>query len=127
MTSVLGKAVHGTLDASEVEWWDLPPGVTQAGAAGNELSAVCPVTRQPDLYDFTFRFWEREPESKSLKMYLVGFRDRPISCAELAATLARELGEAGRCTVSVDLVQQVRGGMRLSASAIHVNEEGTPL
>ena len=37
----------------------------------DELSAVCPVTGQPDLYVATIEFWPQAlcVESKSLKLY----------------------------------------------------------
>jgi 7-cyano-7-deazaguanine reductase len=115
--SVLGQAVTGTLTAAEIEWWPLAPNVSEAWVDGSELQAVCPVTHQPDLYDFRMVFRGVEPESKSLKMYLLGFRDRGISCAALASVLSEELACSGRGEVDVVLTQQTRGGMRLSAAA----------
>lgn len=116
--SVLGKAVMGTLTVDEIEWWPLPANVQSATVAGSELSALCPVTGQPDLYDFTITFpGPTEPESKSLKMYLLSFRDRGLSCAALASTLSDELSTWGDQPVEVVLTQQTRGGLRLSATA----------
>lgn len=117
MSRVLGQAVAGSLTADEIEWWLLPDEVSYAMAEGSELSAVCPVTNQPDLYDFELTFYEFEPEGKALKMYLLGFRDEAISCAGLAARIARELHETGKGAVQVLLRQTTRGGMRLSAQA----------
>src|SRR3954470_22907411 len=53
------------------------PGVALVGMQSDELSAVCPVTGQPDLYVATIDY---EPdalclESKSLKLYLSRFRE----------------------------------------------------
>lgn len=114
---VLGKAVTGTLTAEQIEWWPLPVNVWEAVVTGSELQALCPVTGQPDLYDFRFVFQGAEPESKSLKMYLLSYRDRGISCAGLASILCEELCFWGHGMVDVLLTQQTRGGMRLSASA----------
>jgi 7-cyano-7-deazaguanine reductase len=118
LMTVLGKTVTGPLDVDEIEWWPLPNNITEASVEGSELQAVCPVTGQPDLYDFVLVFHgDTEPESKSLKLYLLSFRDRGISCADLASTLAQELTEWGSGPVEVHLTQQTRGGMRLNASA----------
>lgn len=42
----------------------------------DELTAVCPVTGQPDLYTATIEYWPaaRCIESKSVKLYLSGYR-----------------------------------------------------
>ncbi len=53
------------------------PGVAVVELESDELTAVCPVTGQPDLYVATIEY---EPEtlcleSKSLKLYLNRFRD----------------------------------------------------
>src|SRR4029077_201765 len=99
--------------------WTLTSNVQEVTVTGSELQAVCPVTGQPDFYDFTLTFpGPMEPEGKALKMYLLSFRDRPLSCAALASTLAEELSVWGKQSVTVHLTQQTRGGMRLSARAV---------
>lgn len=53
-------------------------------------------------------------ESKSLKLYPWGFRDRGVFAEDLAATLLGDL--AGACdpvSMEVDLTQRVRGGLRI--------------
>ena len=54
------------------------PGVSTVELTSDELTALCPVTGQPDLYIATIEY---EPdtrclESKSLKLYLNEFRDQ---------------------------------------------------
>src|ERR671935_241087 len=73
------------------------PGVSHVELTSDELTAVCPVTSQPDLYVATIEYWPQALclESKSLKLYLNGFRDEracevagiciwPAELAELA-------------------------------------------
>ena len=53
------------------------PGVSHVEMTSDELTAVCPVTGQPDLYVATIEFWPQDLciESKSLKLYLSEFRN----------------------------------------------------
>lgn len=118
MRRVLGESTEGTLEACDIETWPLATEVKEVRIEGGELSARCPRTNNPDLYDYSiFHRGDRECESKALKMYLMKWRDVGISCAELAATLASELTGVVGSPVTVRLQQQTRGGMRLYAEA----------
>src|SRR6266511_3327949 len=53
------------------------PGVARVELASDELTAVCPITGQPDMYLATIEY-EPGPlclESKSLKLYLASYRN----------------------------------------------------
>ncbi|MBX6764144.1 MAG: preQ(1) synthase [Rubrobacteraceae bacterium] len=92
-----------------------------------ELTALCPVTGQPDFYDLklSYRPGERLIESKSLKLYLWGFRDRGIFAEELAATLLEDLVRAcGPEEMTVDLTQRVRGGLQIRTVARYPDRRG---
>src|SRR5206468_4185139 len=54
------------------------PGVSHVEMTSDELTAVCPVTGQPDLYVATIEYWPGRLciESKSLKLYLNAYRDQ---------------------------------------------------
>lgn len=118
MNSVLGRAVEGTLAADEIEIWPLGSNVKSIQVAGGELSALCPVTGNPDIYSWEIQHGGfQEFESKALKMYLMRYRDVGISCAALASSIASELTKALGESVQVNLHQQTRGGMRLHAEA----------
>jgi 7-cyano-7-deazaguanine reductase len=88
----------------------------------NELTALCPITGQPDFYELTLTYRPKESliESKSLKLYLWSFRDRGIYAEDLAATLLKDLVAACEPDeMTVDLTQQVRGGLQIQTVVRH--------
>ena len=97
------------------------PGVALVEMTSDELVAMCPVTNQPDMYVATIEY---EPEglcleSKSLKLYLAGFRNEGAFCEALAVQIRDDVAKAlelssGR--VSVTLEQKARGGITSVAS-----------
>jgi len=98
------------------------PGVSQVEMTSDELAAVCPVTGQPDLYVATIEY-RPEPlclESKSLKLYLVRFRDEPHFCEALAVRIRDDVAEALELSVDkvkVTLRQKARGGISITATS----------
>lgn len=85
-----------------------------------ELSANCPVTGQPDLYATTISYRPTGGlclESKALKHYLWSFRDKGVFAEDLASQIAEDLHAVLNSTVNVELIQQVRGGLTLTARA----------
>ena len=98
------------------------PGVSQVEMTSDELAAVCPVTGQPDLYMATIEYRPRALclESKSLKLYLVGFRDEPHFCEALAVRIRDDVAEALKLSadeVKVTLRQKARGGISITATS----------
>src|SRR5215204_3730015 len=85
------------------------PGVTHVEMTSDELTAVCPVTGQPDLYVATLEYWPGPLciESKSLKLYLSGFRDEGHSAEALQLSADK---------VRVTLRQKSRGGITITAT-----------
>jgi 7-cyano-7-deazaguanine reductase len=96
------------------------PGVSRVALESDELAAVCPVTGQPDLYRATIEY---EPaalclESKSLKLYLNGFRNEGCFAEALAVRLRDDVSAALELPperVRVTLVQKRRGGIEITA------------
>lgn len=82
-----------------------------------ELQALCPAVPviQPDLYtaEISYTAQTHAVESKSLKLWLLGFRDRRIFAEHLVVELHDHLaGYAPAVSdVRVRLEQQVRGGI----------------
>src|SRR4029078_10597600 len=72
------------------------PGVTEVEMTSDELTAICPVTSQPDLYTATIEYRPRALclESKSLKLYLARFRNEGAFCEALAVRIRDDVAEA---------------------------------
>lgn len=98
------------------------PGVTRVEMTSDELTAVCPITGQPDMYVVTieYRPASRCLESKSLKLYLARYRNEGAFCETLAVRIRDEVAEAlglDASDVSVTLRQKARGGIAVTAAA----------
>jgi 7-cyano-7-deazaguanine reductase len=92
----------------------------------DELTAICPVTGQPDFYDLklSYRPKERLLESKAMKLYLWGFRNEGAFAEDLAATLLADLVAACEpVEMTVDLTQRVRGGLQIRTVVRHAPQE----
>jgi 7-cyano-7-deazaguanine reductase len=97
------------------------PGVARVELTSDELTAVCPVTGQPDLYVATIEY-EADAlclESKSLKLYLSSFRDQGHFCEALAVRIRDDVAAALALAperVRVTLRQKARGGITIAAA-----------
>jgi 7-cyano-7-deazaguanine reductase len=96
------------------------PGVSRVEMRSDELTAVCPVTSQPDLYVASIEYWPEALclESKSLKLYLSSFRNEGAFCEALAVRMRDDIAEALRLPpdkVRVTLEQKARGGITITA------------
>ena len=121
---VLGREARGPITAEQLDVapWDHGEADATVEFATNELTATCPITGQPDFYELKLGYRPKASliESKSLKLYLWGFRDRGIFAEDLAATLLKDLVSACDPTeMTVDLTQQVRGGLRIRTVVRH--------
>jgi len=98
------------------------PGVASVELVSDELTAVCPITGQPDYYTATIAYRPRALclESKSLKLYLSHFRNEGAFCEALAVQIRDDVAEALELPhekVHVTLKQKPRGGIMITASA----------
>ncbi|MDP8948924.1 MAG: preQ(1) synthase [Actinomycetota bacterium] len=121
---VLGRNVRGPIGAKQLDAVPWSHGDTDAMVefTTNELTATCPITGQPDFYELRLSYRPKEAlvESKSLKLYLWGFREKGIFAEDLAATLLKDLVAAcDPVEMTVDLTQQVRGGLRIRTVVRH--------
>lgn len=116
---VLGRVVQHPIDT--LHYFITHTRVTRVRARCAEVGALCPVTGQPDLYTVTVDYVPggHVIESKSLKLFLWRYRERGISCEELAADIAAEIAEQHPVPtkVTVTAEQQPRGGIALTATA----------
>jgi 7-cyano-7-deazaguanine reductase len=96
------------------------PGVSQVEMTSDELVAVCPITGQPDLYVAVIEYSPDALclESKSLKLYLNGYRDEGHFCEALAVKIRDDVAQALELSgdrVRVSLEQKARGGITITA------------
>lgn len=112
--TVLGATVRHAID--HVEVFPAPTDVTTVRLSTDELTSMCPVTEQPDLSRVVIEYEPDEwcVESKSLKLYLWGFRDRAVFAEALAAEIAGEIMTTARPRwAKVTLTQRPRGGIEV--------------
>ena len=125
---VLGRETRGPIGAEQLE--TVPWNYTDIDAvvefSTDELTAICPVTGQPDFYELTlsYRPGSRLLESKAMKLYLWSFRDRGTFAEDMAATLLKDLVAAcNPAEMTVDLTQKVRGGIKIRTVVRHQSNE----
>ena len=116
--SVLGSTVRHPVE--HLECFPTPDSCTRVRFTTDEVTSLCPVTGQPDFSSVEIDY---EPgqlciESKSLKLYLWSFRERPVFAEALAAEIAAEVHRAATPRrVRVVVTQHVRGGIVTEATA----------
>lgn len=118
--TLLGRDARGPVD--HVETFPAPDGCTRVVFSTDEVTSLCPVTGQPDISSVRIDYVpaQRCIESKSLKMFLWGFRDREVFAEALAVAIADEVWESA-APISVDVVvtQHVRGGIVTETHSSH--------
>ena len=116
--TILGGTVRHAVE--HVEVFAAPANVTQIRFTNEELSSVCSVTEQPDLSTVGIEYVPAKLciESKSLKLFLWGFRNRAIFAEAMAAEIAGEVMHSAKPKhVRVTLTQRPRGGIEVQAIA----------
>lgn len=118
--TVLGRDHRAPVD--HVETFPAPEGCTRVVFTTDEVTSLCPVTGQPDISSVRIDYVpaERCIESKSLKLFLWGFRDKPVFAEALAVAIADEVWQsAAPTTVDVVVTQHVRGGIVTETHSRH--------
>ena len=116
--TVLGNTVRHAIE--HVEVFPAPAHVTVVRFTSDEVQSFCPVTNQPDISSVEIEYVPDKHciESKSLKLYLWGFRERPVFAEALAAEIAGEvMSSAQPHKVTVRLTQRPRGGITVYAES----------
>jgi 7-cyano-7-deazaguanine reductase len=114
----LGK--KSTQPTKQLDTFPKPANVTLVKFESNELTSFCPVTGQPDFSNLVLEFSPDQLciESKSLKLYLWSFREDAIFAEGLAHTIAEDVFMAiAPFWCKVTIIQNIRGGIQLSAVA----------
>jgi 7-cyano-7-deazaguanine reductase len=123
---VLGREARGPIGAEQLDTvpWNHADTDTVVEFSTDELTAMCPVTGQPDFYELrlSYRPGPRLLESKAMKLYLWGFRDKGVFAEDMAATLLKDLVAAcDPVEMTVDLTQRVRGGLQIRTVVHHTS------
>jgi len=116
--TVLGATVRHPIE--HVEVFPAPAHLTRVRCENDELNSMCPVTEQPDLSNVVIEYEPNQwcVESKSLKLYLWGFRNRAIFAEAMAVEIATEVMTTAKPkSVKVTLTQRPRGGIEVQAVA----------
>ena len=116
--TILGHPVQHAVE--HVECFPAPAHLTTVRFTTDEVASLCPVTGQPDLSHVVIEYRPRAHcvESKSLKLYLWSFRERPVFAEALAVEIAHEImTTADPVSVRVTLTQRPRGGIEVEAVA----------
>lgn len=123
---VLGEKIAGARRV--LDTFDMPKGVCSVEYVSDEVTAVCPITGQPDWYvvKINLRGSKKGIESKSLKLYLQSFREDGQFCEEFASTIAHDVWQAVEepSSVGVQMIQKSRGGVSIIADAYLHGKEG---
>jgi 7-cyano-7-deazaguanine reductase len=115
----LGKSFNEAID--ELDVIPARAGLSLVAMSSNELTCVCPINEQPDYYQVRIEYTPDTlcVESKSLKLYLMHFRDLRLFCEDLAVIIRDKVVETIHpkyCKVS--LTQSVRGGIVIEAASV---------
>lgn len=103
-----------------LETFPTPLGVSSVKYASDEVTAICPVTGQPDWYtvEIILAPTSRCIESKSLKLFLQSFRDQGHFCEAFAAIILQQIvSDTTPRYVAVTIKQKARGGVAIEARA----------
>ena len=119
----LGKSVRRPVD--ELDTFPAPAGVSEVTMRSDEVTSSCPITGQPDYYTVTIDY---EPdqlciESKSLKLYLWGYRDKAMFAEAMTAEICNRVVKdiaPRRCLVTS--VQKARGGITIESKAAYPSD-----
>ncbi len=125
---VLGRETRGPVGAEHLDTvpWNHAGTDAVVEFSTDELTAICPVTGQPDFYELklNYRPGTQLLESKAMKLYLWGFRDRGMLAEDMAATLLKDFVAAcDPAEITVDLTQKVRGGLEIRTVVRHPSSQ----
>ena len=112
----LGKPTNTPID--ELDTVPAPAGLDCVTMVSDEVTALGPVNRQPDFYTVKIEYVPDQKciESKSLKLFLMHFREMEVYGEALAVTIRDKVIEAVEpraCRVTV--LQKPRGGISIEA------------
>lgn len=105
-----------------LETFAAPNAVSRVKMVSDEVTALCPVTGQPDWYVVEIEYIPeaRCIESKTLKLFLQSLRNEGMFCEVLSELILKEVVEALKpLTAQVKVVQKPRGGISIEATSTY--------
>ena len=117
-TTYLGQPVSGPIDAVECVPWSGSDVTVTLDCA--EFTTICPVTGQPDFgrLRITYRPADKLIETKSLKLFLQGYRDKKAFNEAIVDELADKLfAQAAPAWLTVEGFYNARGGSSVTCRA----------
>lgn len=107
-------------DPSILDTFEAPQNVGETTYTSDEVTALCPITGQPDFYVVEIMLYDNSKclESKALKLYLGSFRNHGEFCEAMATRIAEDVASV-ICPGGVRVVvnQKPRGGISISSTA----------
>lgn len=114
------KALGQKVTTGELETFLAPPDVVVVELTSSEVTALCPVTGQPDWYNVSIKYCPDAEciESKSLKLYLWQFREEGHFCEQLAERILKDCAKVCHpLWMVVSMTMAPRGGIAITAEA----------
>jgi 7-cyano-7-deazaguanine reductase len=114
----LGKPATGPVAAVDLVPWTQGPILVSLDCA--EFTTICPVTGQPDFGRLVIEYLPEKHivETKSLKLYLQGYRDRKGFNEQIVASMADDLfAQMKPQWLKVTGYYNRRGGIAVSCTA----------
>ena len=101
------------------------PGVGEVTLTCKEFTSLCPITNQPDYAVVTIMYipYKLCLESKSLKLYLGGYRNWGTFAEALSVKISNDLLAVLNSPVVVQVSQASRGGIEIQAKTTGTKEE----
>jgi len=115
---ILGEQVR--IPRRVLDTFDAPVHHGNTIYSSDEVTAVCPITGQPDWYKVTIQVigTRKLIESKSLKLYLQSFREEGMFCEEFASRITEDVKAATNADiVTVEVKQKARGGVEITTTS----------
>jgi 7-cyano-7-deazaguanine reductase len=109
-----------------LESFDRPGLLELVEMTSDEVTALCPVTGQPDQYTVTIRYVPKNKciESKSLKLKLQSLRQVGVFCEDLSSQLlVHVIASISPRSASVTVVQKPRGGVSIRATSNYEKQQ----
>ncbi len=105
-----------------LETFKAPSKVVSVLLTSDEVTAVCPVTGQPDWYKVEVEYKPSSLciESKTFKLFLQTLRDKGVFCEQLSEDILNEVVQyTSPKSAKVTVTQKPRGGVSIVATAEH--------